>query len=936
MFFKQGQKPKDQPKKRSVLGLLFNPRVDREIEPLKQSMGMFVRMLALIFASYRLFPKNHPAFNDSTVRLTLGTVIGTAFKQLAFTKKGVPQVIVFFAIVGCLLFALLSVVTLLLSLVVAPAHAQGIFTSPAANDWGIQWIDYLFMAKPMTASYSSVAPPTETAMQQALGSALSFYSTAILALAGLLLIYHLTFMIAETAHTGKPMGRANQIWAPIRLVFAIGMLVPIGASSGSSTTVTGYNTAQYLAMQVGRWGSGLASQVWSNFTAKLNTATSFGDCTTGIKSDGTLDTSVSQPPSCVYISAQAANLVKGLIAIDACAYITNFYIDQAKVNEGASWDIDSGEFSGVAMMASASVVDSYGAVMTLNEIPDKLKVGSHYASFETTTQNNFDADDLEGFCGGYEITDFPTGPFKNVRDVQLKQFEQLMTDVHAYVKDNARDMIPSSGGLSEKAKETRSKQLKSITDSFTKQLNTDVRAALANAGTAASTLLKTDLGGTRYTSTGWLTAGSWFNEITKLMAMRSSAVRNSLPTLIAPSISSSSMAGADGGKLKGAVADAAAAYTNFMNAVNDEVKYNAKKVSLDKTPLGQGLEDNDGMVMGFIKAYNPVTLFLLSIDSLGSFLGMWNDGGLAINFGVSNNPLAEVAAFGQNSVEYGNILMSVGAVTYGLGAGVGTSAGAKITGKLGLVGKLAQVAGGAMSFIGSMFITIAALFYMIGFTLGFIVPLFPFYRFFFGSLQWVMSIFEAVVLAPLFALAHINPYGEGLAGQQAKYGYSVAMQVLLRPALMVFGLIAGYLLFSVALHFLNDAFLVVTKGTGAYSGGTVVIAKIVYSVLYCVLVVILANQCFSTIGLFPQVALSYLGMGQVKEESIGDTGMLTTAAGYVAKDVLMSKLPGAVKNPIDSISAHDKNKLAIDEKENAGIAAAKQQSTLEDIEKNTR
>ncbi len=61
-------------------------------------------------------------------------------------------------------------------------------------------------------------------------TALGFYSDAMLMFAAIILFYHLATMIVNTAHHGVVMGKqANQIWAPIRLVVAIGLLVPMGS-----------------------------------------------------------------------------------------------------------------------------------------------------------------------------------------------------------------------------------------------------------------------------------------------------------------------------------------------------------------------------------------------------------------------------------------------------------------------------------------------------------------------------------------------------------------------------------------------------------------------------------------------------------------------------------------------------------------------------------
>ncbi|MDD2324940.1 MAG: DotA/TraY family protein [Alphaproteobacteria bacterium] len=836
---------------------------------------MFVRMLALIFASYRLFPKDHPALTDTRIRLTLGTVIATAYSQLSFTKKGIPQIILFVAVVGCLFFSVMIVLTILSSLFVSSAHAQGLFTSPAGEDWGIQWINYLFMGDKMTLTGTSVDAPTYTKLQQAMGTALSFYSTAILALAGLLLIYHLTFMIAETAHTGKPMGRANQIWGPIRLVFAIGMLVPIGASTGSGTaTVTGYNTAQYLAMQVGRWGSGLASQAWSTFSSSINTEASLGVCESGKGS-----------PSCLNLESDARNTVVSLIAMDACAYITNFYIAQSGINGNTS------SFDWLAGVVTSS--STTNKVLTLPELAakDPIKEGKHFLSLEMTSNNDFDAVDPQEFCGGYQVRAEPDGPYKGVFTAQLNKFEGLLTDVHTYVSTYGPDMITSSGAYSNKTVTQRAAALDSLISTFETNLTTAVQGAFAGAKTKADQQLKDAVTDKHFSDTGWLTAASWFNRITSLMAQRMSALRSALPTFIKPSIIMDIKSDYKASEeILSVIQDSHRNYKSFMGSVSTELKYTSKNAT-SNCDDGKGISDVS--LTDLVKSANPVVTLLNIVDCIAIHANIWDvNGNLSLKFGAALNPLAEVAAWGQNNVSLGTTLMGVGAGVYASSIVLGQFA----------------------AFIGSILISIASLFYMVGFTFGFIVPLYPFYRFFFGALQWIMSVFELVVLAPLFALAHVNPYGEGLAGQYGKYGYSVAMQVLLRPILMVFGLIAGYLLFAATLHFLNDVFMITARGTGAYTDSNEIIARIVYTVIYCVLVLILANQCFSTIGLFPQVALSYLGMGKVQEEQIKDTGLLTAGAAYVGKDMLGSKLPGLVKGPTDMISNMRKNSQDLKDK----------------------
>lgn len=167
-------------------------------------------------------------------------------------------------------FAEMTVLFILIALT-CPAAAQtpatpspdSVFSFPErATDWSLGIINYLFRPD---------APPTRglenfknTQLQVALATALGFYSKVMLVIAAFMLLYHLIAIVGETAQTGRPFGRANQIWAPIRLVVAIGLLVPIG---------TGLNSGQYLVVKLAEWGSGLASQTWKVFLNTLGNQT---------------------------------------------------------------------------------------------------------------------------------------------------------------------------------------------------------------------------------------------------------------------------------------------------------------------------------------------------------------------------------------------------------------------------------------------------------------------------------------------------------------------------------------------------------------------------------------------------------------------------------------------------------------------------------------
>lgn len=103
-------------------------------------------------------------------------------------------------------------------------------------------------------------PSSSMQFAAALRSALGVYSNALLIVASIMLLYHLLVMTGETAQQGVIGGkRTNQLWAPIRLVVAIGLLVPLAS---------GLNSAQYITLQIIEWGSNMASRVWDTFLSE--------------------------------------------------------------------------------------------------------------------------------------------------------------------------------------------------------------------------------------------------------------------------------------------------------------------------------------------------------------------------------------------------------------------------------------------------------------------------------------------------------------------------------------------------------------------------------------------------------------------------------------------------------------------------------------------
>ena len=88
-------------------------------------------------------------------------------------------------------------------------------------------------------------------------------NVAVLVFGGLLLFYNLTVGVLQTAHEGEVLGkRWSSLWAPLRVIFAVGLMMPVPGLGG-------YNTIQAGIAQLVRGSTALATLIWSSAVPAL-------------------------------------------------------------------------------------------------------------------------------------------------------------------------------------------------------------------------------------------------------------------------------------------------------------------------------------------------------------------------------------------------------------------------------------------------------------------------------------------------------------------------------------------------------------------------------------------------------------------------------------------------------------------------------------------
>ncbi len=164
-----------------------------------------------------------------------------------------------------------------------------------------------------------------------------------------------------------------------------------------------------------------------------------------------------------------------------------------------------------------------------------------------------------------------------------------------------------------------------------------------------------------------------------------------------------------------------------------------------------------------------------------------------------------------------------------------------------------------------------------GAVLAYVVPALPFIRFLFGILTWLLAIVEAMLAVTVFCAAHIRR-GEGnrLALAETRQGWLFLPALVLRPVLMLFGLVLGYYVFLAVMGMFNEVWLPRMADTIAARGESIV-DFIAMLALYVMVAYGLVNAAFKLIDMLPAAVLGWIG-GQAGGDPGGE-GVLGVATG---------------------------------------------------------
>ncbi len=879
---------------RKVAGILILPRIIPRAKKLFASgFGYIAFLMAHIYGAVRLLPREHPYLNPANIgKFGVRHVIGEAANRLVLKRKNADQIFIFAALLAGVVILVLQFVLIIYAFIFKPAMAASIFLTPdpvasvASTDMAFIVLDQVFGIPNMFCTQGNICTAVNAALpwpfHVAFHELLRFYSLGLLLVGVVIFLYYVVVVVGETATTGHPFGqRFQNVWTPIRLVVALGLLVPINY---------GLNSAQYIVLYSAKFGSGIATNAWLQYNATMRTAGIFpgGSATNPLGERSSL-LAKPTPPSVM-------SVVQMMTIVHACVH-AYWKTDTTRDNAGnPAWPP-----TGNGVAPANFNIRPYLVKLPHPSIPDGndrlelLQTTSYIAALDffgnspmvirfgrydpSSTQFDKEKGRVKPLCGDVRVpaSYFKTrglgagqgGPdamqefyFNLIKNMWHDPDGNLIKDlprramelaIHVNVPNQCQIGCghPSLPSCPNDCRSTTpgAAARQELIDDYGAQLNVAVRDAWNIYNTNATDIEISQA----VLDRGWGGAGIWYNVIAEI---------------------------------NGAFIDSVLHQPMFERypLVMEQVREDKTKHDSHPSPLDQFDPNIAGQKP--VETEEPMEI----AQALNGFYQWWNKGiadatksdnnvsggvvedtiksilGLNGLFAMRGDnahihPLAQLTAAGKSLVD--SAIINIGTST--------------LTGALGGLLKLADPSGGSEAIAelaSGLTMTIAFLALTAGVVLYYVLPFLPFLYFFFAFGTWIKSIFEAMVGAPLWALAHLKLDGEGLPGDSASSGYFLIFEIFVRPILTVFGLVASILILSAQVRVLNVIWTLVTSNLTGYDTFTAVtvpaagvvlpknsVDQFFYTIVYAMIVYMMATASFKMIDKIPDGILRFMGAG---------------------------------------------------------------------------
>ena len=682
---------------------------------------------------------------------------------------------------------------------------------------------------------SAALPEGDAGARTVFSSIIGYFNVIILIVGGLMFFYNVTVGVLQSAHEGQVLGqRWSSLWAPIRVLFAVGLLVPV-------PNFGGYNLAQVGVAYVVKGSTNIASEIWK---ASVN-----------LILDGDIPIATSEPRfspdniRTLYDNAACMNLLNyQFITIGSPKRVVySDPTDPMDAQVGGGGDFGEGTFP--RYVATTHVLDG------------------------TRRESN-------GICGSWYTPDLPAyllrlideaGPESAAAQNIVSAFAIGHRNIMINVEREVRALVTQTGHAAEPIRQdvfstimepaAFTDQLRGISLSANAQLDELVRSlrtAARNAGgQSAYDNLRARItgscteggagpagpgdGSAECYGEGWIGAGAYYTTLARVNAEINSLTMATpvvngpkfAPRWIEGGVSQEAFVGIaggngwfwsrnSGGQLLPSAEEAVRILTRYADLYATSsyplaaLGFTMSVDDIISTNAEAGVE-SEGYISAALRAIGGKIQ-----EVQAALIGFFDPG-------RDQDPMVGLISAGSSLILFGFVML-----------------GASMIG--------VRVAVVMVPFFSVIFAA--------GATLSFVLPMMPFFYWVLGVTGYFLLVAEAIVAVSLWALAHMRMDGDGISGQAGQKGWLMLLALLMTPVLMVFGFLLGMAIFRVSSDLISAGmFFAVSGASGLANPITALIGIVAFSIMIVSAYIFILERSFSLISEFPNRVMQWMGEG---------------------------------------------------------------------------
>ncbi len=686
--------------------------------------------------------------------------------------------------------------------------------------------------------------PTATVFSTVIG----YFNVISLALGGLLFSWNAVAGLMQTAHEGELLGRRwSSLWAPPRIVLAVGLLFPL-------PELGGYNAAQAGVAYVVRGATLAASFMWSEATEALI--------------DDRIPLAAAQP-------RLAGDTLTAMYQTAACQTIVQHAI-AALEDPGIELTARTEKIG----LPSEHTLRETLVLHRLDVAPSSglhatMPVCGYWESPPLTDEIDgyISASGLDAGASRHVLATFRAGHLEVMstlnaafRTIAAEKGSVILTDragtdpVPAHTVEIANAIVDANTALSELARE--------VLDQISRfaEGQTDKRQLILNAISGGTDCRVRGTG--HCYGEGWLGAGQWYVGIARInnqvMHLTGAVGRAKSDTLKAP----------DDGSVATRLARARDDIFDWVRARTGSVGTAGYYIDLEKA---------DAAMVSYMASWQADTAGLtalgLRVDpaDLGLASEAWTPlrDGLSAVSGLDMQDIFEMMSIVNVNEDPLVQMIELGGSLLALAALVAASTLIPGVDTIGFVVPVLWAAGALLQVI---------------------LPLMPWVVWVLAVTGYFLLVMEAVVGVTLWAFAHLRMDGEGISGA-ATNGWTLLLALLLTPVLMIFGFLAGMMIFRVTSALLIAGTFPAIHAALGGAGVIVILMVLPAAVLFLAIVqLLLIERSFSLIAEFPSRVLAWIGgRADLADQGATERARAAMIGGAAAFSRIGSGVAGAIQ-----------------------------------------